>query len=115
MNPRTYILPLLLLLLVSTSAWSQKEFNVWYFGYRAGIDFNSGSPVALTNGQMSTYEGVASILDPLTGAFLFCTDGVSVWDRNQRVMPNGTGLLGSNSSTQSALIVPMPWSLFFTR
>ena len=37
--------------------------NVWYFGGKAGIDFNSNPPVALTNGSMNTLEGCASICD----------------------------------------------------
>ena len=29
---------------------SGKEGNIWYFGHNAGLDFNSGSPIVLTNG-----------------------------------------------------------------
>jgi hypothetical protein len=39
---------------------------------------------------------------------LFYSDGVTVWNRNHVVMPNGTGLMGNNSSTQSAMIIPSP-------
>ena len=35
----------------------QNEGNIWYFGENAGLDFNSGSPVTLTNGQLNTLEG----------------------------------------------------------
>ena len=35
----------------------------WYFGSNAGITFNSGIPVALTNGSLLTTEGVATISD----------------------------------------------------
>ena len=38
-----------------------KEGNIWYFGYGAGLDFNSGSPVPLLDGQLYTLEGCASI------------------------------------------------------
>lgn len=56
---------------------------------------------------LSTDEGCTSICDP-TGSLLFYSDGETVWDRNNNVMPNGTGLFGSYSSSQSALIVPFP-------
>jgi hypothetical protein len=81
----------------------------WYFGNLAGITFNSGSPVALTNGALSTTEGVATISDN-SGNILFYTNGLTVWNRLHLVMTNGTGLLGDQSSTQSAIIVQKPLS-----
>ena len=85
------------------------EGNIWYFGYNAGLDFNSGFPVLLNNGQLSTYEGCASICDN-NGNILFYTDGMVVYNSNHITMPNGTGLLGNNSSTQSSIIVKKPLS-----
>ena len=79
----------------------------WYFGTNAGLTFNSGSPVALTNGALVTIEGVAAISDN-SGNLLFYTDGVTVYNRNHVVMTNGTGLFGDISSTQSAIIVQKP-------
>jgi hypothetical protein len=79
----------------------------WYFGTNAGITFNSGSPVALTNGALTTIEGVATISDN-SGNLLFYTNGVTVWNKNHLVMTNGTGLFGDVSSTQSAVIVQKP-------
>ena len=90
-------------------ASAQKESNIWYFGQNAGVDFNSGSPVALTDGQINTLEGCASISDN-NGDLLFYTDGMKIYNRNHVVMPNGSGLLGNSSSTQSAIIVKQPSS-----
>ena len=98
---------LFFLLLYTTLAHSQKEANIWYFGRNAGIDFSSGNPVALTNGQLNTFEGASSISDK-NGNLLFYSDGATVWTKNHIIMPNGTGLLGNSSSSQSALIVPNP-------
>lgn len=84
---------------------AQKEAAIWYFGFNAGVDFNSGTPVALTDGALSTLEGCATISDP-SGNLLFYTDGITVWNKNHIPMPNGTGLKGDPSSTQSAIIVP---------
>lgn len=86
---------------------SNKQGNIWYFGVNGGLDFSSGSPVVINDGQLNTREGCATIADP-NGNILFYTNGVSVWDRNHAIMPNGTGLLGDPSSSQSAIIVPQP-------
>ena len=97
----------LYLLSLSHQLYAQKEGNIWYFGDYAGLDFNSGSPVALLNSAMSQVEGCASIADA-NGNLLFYTDGTSVWNSQHQVMPNGTGLLGYWSASQSCIIVPAP-------
>ena len=99
----------ILVLLFSSYSYSQGEANIWYFGNRAGLDFNSGSPVALTDGQLNTMEGCATISNG-SGQLLFYTDGRTVYNKNHQVMANGTGLMGHSSTTQSATIVPMPGS-----
>ncbi len=81
-----------------------KRATHWYFGNGAGLDFSSGSPVAVT-GAIFTVEGCATISDKF-GNLQFYTDGSNVWDRTHNLMPNGTGLFGCESSTQAALIVP---------
>ncbi len=100
---------LVLSLFCSFTLRAQGEFNNWYFGLNAGVSFATGSPVAITNGALSTYEGSASISDA-AGSLLFYTDGVTVWDKTHTAMPNGTGLFGNPSSAQSAIIVPWPGS-----
>jgi WD40 repeat protein len=96
-----------LLSLSSLAALAQGETANWYFGKNAGISFKGDSAVALTNGRLTTEEGSATISDK-AGNLLFYTNGITVWNRNHRVMPNGNGLMGRNSSTQSALIIPKP-------
>ena len=88
---------------------SGKESNFWYFGLGAGIDFNSGSAISLSNGQIYTNEGCASISDN-NGDLLFYTDGQSVYNRNHVIMPNGNFLTGHSSSSQSGVIVKKPGS-----
>jgi gliding motility-associated-like protein len=88
---------------------AQKEANIWYFGEYAGLDFNTGEPVALLGGQLNTNEGVASIADS-DGALLIYTDGMLVYNKNHMLMQNGSGLMGDASTTQSAVIVPKPLS-----
>ena len=104
-----YLLPLLLLAV--SPAHAQREWNIWYFGEYAGVDFNTGFPVALGNGMMRQLEGCASIAHPRTGKLLFYTSGDTVWNALHRPMPNGWKLKSSApnwTSTQSAIIVPFP-------
>ncbi|CAN5577319.1 hypothetical protein BH11BAC1_BH11BAC1_24820 [soil metagenome] len=95
-----------ILIFAAVHCYGQGENNQWCFGNLAGLDFNSGAPVATTS-QVNTTEGSSSIADA-SGNLLFYSDGVTVWDRNHIAMPNGTGLNGGASSTQSALIVGQP-------
>jgi len=109
-NRLSYINALILQFILLTSVgYSQGQNSNWYFGTNAGITFNSGVPVALTNGALTTTEGVATISDN-SGNLLFYTNGITVWNRNHLIMTNGTGLLGDFSSTQSAIIVQKPLS-----
>jgi len=102
-----YSLFFLLLLIFTNKSNAQKEAGIWYFGDRAGLNFSSGSPVPLTNGQLQTVEGAATISDR-DGNLLFYTDGNTVYTRQHNIMPNGEELKGNVSSTQSAIIVPRP-------
>lgn len=83
--------------------------DVWYFGLNAGISFSTAPPTALTNGVLNTDEGCAVICDN-NGQLLFYTDGITVYNKNHVAMSNGSGLYGDFSSTQSAIIVPLPGS-----
>lgn len=101
---------LILLFLFSLSMYGQRQASNWYFGNNAGLNFNNGIPSPLLDGQIDTVEGCTSISDEETGQLLFYTEGRRVWNRNHELMPNGDELLGSFSSTQSALVIPLPGS-----
>ncbi len=92
----------------SFTAFAQGEKANWYFGKGAGIIFSGDSAVA-TSSRMFTEEGSATLSDK-NGKLLLYTNGVTVWNGSHRVMPNGNGLMGGKSSTQSALILPKPGS-----
>lgn len=92
------------------SGLAQSPLDWWYFGQNAGIHFTPSGPEGVFDGQLFTNEGCASISSS-AGELLFYTDGSTVWDSTHSIMPNGTGLGGNPSSTQSAVIVPWPGSL----
>ncbi len=104
---------IIIIIFIPLFCFGQKQGNIWYFGNCAGVDFNSGNPTALLNGQLcfpigdSHNEGTSVISDSL-GSILFYSDGMTVWNKNNQIMQNGTGLLGNFSSTQSSIIVPDP-------
>ncbi|MFM2156430.1 MAG: hypothetical protein RL516_1179 [Bacteroidota bacterium] len=102
---------LLLVLLSIFSQGQNLQNNKWYFNTGA-VDFNSGSPVEIIGSAMSTSEGGASVADKNTGDLLFYTNGITIWNRLNTPMPNGSGLLGGSpaltSSTTAAVIMPRP-------
>lgn len=100
-----------IIVLSANFLFGQNQGNNWYFGNQAGISFNSGNPTALTDGQtyiiQSHCEGTTAISDD-DGNLLFYSNGEKLWNNSHTIMPNGDGLLGGYSSTQSSLIVPQP-------
>jgi len=100
---------LLITLLVASyfSVSAQNETMNWYFGLNAGMNFSTAIPYALQGSALNTTEGTTVSSDS-AGNLNFYSNGVSVWDKNGTVMPNGSGLFGSVSTTVSALAVPYP-------
>jgi hypothetical protein len=108
----------ILLIILPLFVYSQKQGNIWYFGNHAGLDFNYNPPMTLLNG--ATYNGISigsqdhsegtSVICDSSGSLLFYTNGRKIWNVNHQVMPNGDGILGHWSSTQSSLIIPQPGS-----
>lgn len=89
------------------TVFAQKEQNIWVFGYKVGLDFNSGSPVSIPTKSLSS-TGCASVCDA-SGKLLFSSNGWTVQDRNGALMPNGNSLVPIYlSQAQPAVIVPFP-------
>ncbi len=102
-------------LLQLNALFAQYE-NVWAFGKNAGLDFNSGVPVAIKTGLDggNFLEACASVCGE-NGRLLFYTDGSRIWDSTHTLMPNGTDITGivstfsaTGSTSQGALIIPAP-------
>jgi hypothetical protein len=55
----------------------------------------------------STQEGHAQLNNPTNGNLIFTTDGRTANDPSGNTILNGTGLLGTTSSTNAASIIPM--------
>ncbi len=98
---------LLILIQLYTCIYAQKQSDNWYFGEYAGLNFSTATPTVLLNSEMNVSEGCSSISDN-DGNLLFYTNGITIWDKTHAIMQNGTGLLGSITSAQSALILQKP-------
>lgn len=86
---------------------SNNNAKHWYFGNQAAVVFESNGPVALSDSAMSQVEGVATMSDA-NGNLLFYTNGITIYNRNNEVMVNGSGLTSNSSNTQAAFVVPFP-------
>lgn len=115
------IIILTLTILCSAYAMAQKETAWWHFGYYSGLNFNNHETATASDGTVMTdlpepvvgpiytNEGCFTV-STYDGQLLFSSDGTTVYDKNNNVMTNGTGLLGGNSSTQSGIAIPKPGS-----
>ncbi|WP_231374034.1 T9SS type B sorting domain-containing protein [Aureivirga marina] len=104
---KKYFLNYLLLgiFIITQTVFAQKEANNWFFGYGAGITFETEPPSAIDVPiNYSMLEGCSSISNA-NGETLFFTNGVTVYNRNYDVMLNGEDLSGASSSSQSAIII----------
>ena len=85
------------LCMITLCGKAQKVNNVWIFGNKLGIDFNTPSP-SLIASSIKSFEASASVCDT-AGNLLFYSNGLNVWDNTHTVMPNGSGLLGCDAGT----------------
>lgn len=114
----TTLLLILFSLTATTFSFSQNEKNVWYFGDKTGVNFNTVPPTPLVDGEMRAYEGCATISDT-AGNLLFYTNGGpltdfgysgGIWNKNHQLMPNGVldDTSGCTSAAISSVIIPNP-------
>ncbi len=83
--------------------WFMPEVSLHFSGLNFPTVGTSPLPAVLQGGG----ECSSSASDA-NGNLRFFTDGVTVWDRNHQPMPNGMGLMGNYSSTQTCIVVPEP-------
>jgi uncharacterized protein (TIGR02145 family) len=101
------VLCIALAVVIPSFCFSQGEWNKWYFGGNAALDFSSGIPVSLNDNALFTPRITTSISDS-TGLLLFYSDGRKVYNRNHIIMPNGNGLYVGLNSFQPVSAVQSP-------
>lgn len=87
---------------------AQKEFSNWYFGDRAGLNFNNDPVSFHTNGvTFTTFTAFdpASISDA-AGNLLFYFNSSTIYNKNHQLMDNGQNIISNNN--YGSVIVPKP-------
>ncbi|MCB0696496.1 MAG: hypothetical protein KDC07_03980, partial [Chitinophagaceae bacterium] len=97
-----------ILIFLHITAFAQRQNNNWCFGNGAAIDFNSGSPASYKS-SVNAFEACATVSDRQSGALLFYTDGVRIWNSQHNVMPNGNAIGNDifSSAMRGVAIVPV--------
>lgn len=97
---------LLILVFIFQPLICQEENKIWYFGARAGLDFNYDPPKVLTNSEMYADEGCGVVCDT-NGSLMFYTNGEYVFNREHQIMDGGF-LKGHSSASQNGVVVSYP-------
>ena len=83
-----------LIFLLPFFGFCQGEWNQWRFGQFAGLNFNVNPPASISGSAMQTSTQYPVSVSDSLGNLLFYSDGGFVWNKNNTVMPNGSGLNG---------------------
>jgi hypothetical protein len=81
--------------------------NFYMYGFSTAAILNANNTLTYSSWTRTQFEGCAQLNDPNTGNLIFTTDGANVYNPSGITIPNGTGLRGTNSSTNAATIIPM--------
>lgn len=85
-----------------------KANSIWATLGGSALNFNTSPPGLIPIPGAGGGEGVASVADPVTGAYLFFSNGETVWNAGNQIMLNGDSLLG-NSTGSGAMGFGMGW------
>tara|TARA_R100000951_G_scaffold95527_2_gene84605 strand:+ start:222 stop:1712 length:1491 start_codon:yes stop_codon:yes gene_type:complete len=105
MNKHAQLILLLLCFFISLNSYTQepnlKHTEKWYFGYGAGLDFSSGEPVPLTDGQtnMDSHES-SFVANDDEGNLLFYGNFGNIWNKNHEVLAGSENFGATESVTQ---------------
>ena len=104
MSQRYLIILIMPLLILSSSLYAQKEYYNWYFGFQAGITFNTPdlAPAATSTILMNSLEGCSNISDA-ENKVIIVTNGEYAF-----IGKNKISLEGLETSTQSSLVLKKP-------
>ena len=108
MKKIVFLCLLISLFFIKNISAQKKEANYWFFNNGPGLNFSTTPPTTLSVGQ---FLGASSAcISDQNGNLLFYTSGTTVYNKNHQVMANGSGLFGSQTVNQTALIIKQPLS-----
>lgn len=82
-----------------------KRSDIWYFGYNAGLDFSTKTPVVLFDNKMIAVN-TSSVMCDEEGNLLFYTDGIRVWNKNHELKAMLDGF--DSNYSQQVISIPKP-------
>ena len=96
---------------------SQNEVKQWHFGNKAGLNFLTNPPTPITTSSVNSTNlslfATSSMADA-NGNLLFYTNGKNIWNSNNNIMANGTGLISGNTmQTNISLKKPGSSNLYY--
>lgn len=120
-RPKTHVMKRIIItsaLLLLVSVGFSQQTSVWHFGRSNSsnpgikntgvtLDFSTIPLGVSCTSSIDTEEGSTSV-GGVGNSTLFYSDGITVYDRDNNIMPNGNGLNGDPSSSQSGVAVPLP-------
>ncbi|MFA5619993.1 MAG: 3-coathanger stack domain-containing protein [Weeksellaceae bacterium] len=101
---------LILLLLLSSIVFGQRENENWTFGYNKWTFNNiTGNLTSSTfspppTGVMARFQGSSTISDPTTGELLFFSDGFNIYNKNYQLMEDGDKMYDQSSYEYGVMI-----------
>ena len=100
----------ILIILISNFLGAQQLINNnWYYGYGAGLNFNTSPPTSIVGMYSVSNEASNAVSDRNNGNLLFYTNSDTVYDATHSPMLNGMNLIGGgHSSYQGVISVPDP-------
>jgi Secretion system C-terminal sorting domain len=115
------IAAIVLLWVVSTYMYAQKYDNIWVVGNNYDnpifgtiqINFNSGNPQILFDTKDIGFNATNATICDEQGNYLFCTNGIGIFDKNYDLMENGDSLnLGDFFNSFYEDGYPLPQGVF---
>lgn len=117
MNAQIKILFFLAVLILNSSlSFSQKQYNVWAFGERGGLNFNN-TPVTgfKSKAESDFFPSFNTSVCNKDGVLMFYTDGYNVWNRDGFKLPkyNNWWILAGEKIMPLACPVPGNDTLYY--
>ncbi len=107
---------ILVLMIINGQAQTQRSYETnpdrkrtfnWLFGDSIWLDYRTNPPIQKNGSHLKALES-STVLSDTGGNLLLYSDGVTVWNKNHKIIKNGTGLNGNESSSQGSLFIPQP-------
>jgi hypothetical protein len=88
--------------------YNRKIYNEWMYFQNGKLNFNTNPISSSYQFTHNDYRESYTTICDTTGSVIFAYDGLSVYNKNYQIIPNGDTIDYSQSSHQNGLFLPMP-------